>query len=115
MLYGKLKCCELNIYTLYTQLPKAHGGRQQYYPIPPKTVVPNLQDRSPNMKLSGRTANSLRNIERDQWQTTYDMNHTGLGPANPLKLDNFNEKVAFKEATGLDDDTLVRRKKIMNM
>ncbi|XP_033733291.1 LOW QUALITY PROTEIN: uncharacterized protein C7orf31-like [Pecten maximus] len=93
----------------FNQLVKTHGGRQQFYPIPPKTVAPNLQNRWTDMKVSDRTANALRNIERNQWHTTYDLNHTGLGPANPLKLDNIDDKYAKYEATGLEDDTLYPR------
>ncbi|XP_021361900.1 uncharacterized protein LOC110455829 [Mizuhopecten yessoensis] len=93
----------------FNQLVKTHGGKQQFFPIPPKTVAPNLQDRPMEMKVSDRTANALRNVERNQWHTTYDLNHTGLGPANPLKLDNFNDKCAKYEATGLEDDLLYPR------
>lgn len=60
------------------------------------------------MKVSLRTANSLRNIERDQWQTSYDRTHTGLGPANPNKLDNLQEKTTFYNTHGIQDDSIVR-------
>ena len=59
------------------------GGQQIYYPIAPKTLVPNLQARNDgqciagNMKVHDVTANALRNVERNQWKTTYDLNHTG--------------------------------------
>lgn len=90
------------------QLVKTQGGKQQFYPIPPKTVMPNIPaDRWQNMKLSDRTANALRNVERDHWQTHYDRQHTGIGPTNPMKLDNLTEKTAFKDATGFEDDNLV--------
>ena len=86
---------------------KVHDGRQEFYPIPPKTVAPNLQARGPEMRLSQRSANALRNIERDQWQTTYDRNNTGLGPTNPNKLDNLAEKMQFYDTYGITDDKLV--------
>ena len=59
------------------------------------------------MKVSLRTANSMRNIERDQWETTYNKNHTGLGPSNPNKLDNLQEKQDFYNTHGIQDDAIV--------
>jgi hypothetical protein len=59
------------------------------------------------MKVSLRTANSMRNLERDQWETTYNQHHTGLGPANPNKLDNLQEKQTFYNTHGIQDDTIV--------
>lgn len=59
------------------------------------------------MRVSLRTANALRNVERDQWQTTYDRQHTGLGPANPNKLDNLQEKTTFYNTHGITDDAIV--------
>ena len=93
--------------TILLQLVKVHDGRQQFYPIPPKIVAPNLQSREGDMRVSLRTANALRNVERDQWQTTYDRNHTGLGPANPNKLDNLQEKALFYDTHGITDDAIV--------
>lgn len=87
------------------KLVKAQGGRQQFYPTPQKVVCPNLQDRAD--KLSERSANALRNIERNQWQTTYDLNNTGLGPYNPMKLDNLDEKRRVMDTYGVEDDKLV--------
>ena len=95
----------------FHQLVKTHGGRQQFYPIPPKTVVPNLQSRAPDMSLSDNTANSLRNVERDQWQTTYDLQHTGIGPSNPMSLENLNNKMNVYYTYGVDDDNLYPRSK----
>lgn len=93
----------------FNQLVKAHDGRQEFYPIPPKIVAPNLQKRGPEMSVMERSANVLRNIERDQWQTTYDRSHTGLGPANPNKLDNLSEKTSFYDTYGITDDNLYPR------
>ena len=89
------------------QLVKVHDGRQEFYPIPPKVVAPNLQDRSPEMCVSQRSANALRNLERDQWQTTYDRSNSGIGPINPNKLDNLQEKTTFYDTYGITDDKLV--------
>lgn len=60
------------------------------------------------MNLSDHSANALRNIERDQWQTTYDLQHTGIGPSNPKALDNLNSKRNAYATFGVDDDQLVR-------
>ena len=46
------------------------------------------------MEVSARAANLARNIERHQWMSTYELNHTGLGPANAMKLDNYDDKLA---------------------
>ncbi|XP_064644813.1 uncharacterized protein LOC135498467 isoform X2 [Lineus longissimus] len=93
----------------FDQKVKTHGGQQQYYPSPPKTLVPNLEKRPPSQQIAPKTANTLRNIERGQWQTTYDLNHTGLGPSNALSLDNFDEKVLKLNQTGEIDDNLYPR------
>lgn len=60
------------------------------------------------MKLSERTADTLRNVERSHWQTSYDLAHTGLGDANPMCLDNYNEKMEKFKTDGTEDDKLVR-------
>ena len=99
-------CTQLNMLYLL-QLVKVHDGRQEFYPIPPKVVAPNLQDRSPEMRVSQRSANALRNLERDQWQTTYDRSNSGIGPINPNKLDNLQEKTTFYDTYGITDDKLV--------
>ncbi|WAR04868.1 CG031-like protein [Mya arenaria] len=93
----------------FNQKVKVHNGRQDFYPIPPKIVAPNLQSREGDMKVSVRTATAMRNVERDQWQTTYDRQHTGLGPANPNKLDNHGDKTNFYSATGITDDNIYPR------
>jgi hypothetical protein len=36
----------------FDQKVKAHGGKQQYYPTPPKTLVPNLEKRPPSQQVS---------------------------------------------------------------
>jgi len=65
--------------------------RQNYYPTPPTSVVPNTPERSALMAVSPRTANSLYNVYRSYWQTHYQQQFTGNGPQNILKLDNFDE------------------------
>ncbi|KAL8607545.1 hypothetical protein ACOMHN_003464 [Nucella lapillus] len=60
-----------------------------------------------DLSVSARTANALRNVERDQWHTTYQRQYTGLGPANAYELDNFEEKQEKLLRTGREDDSLV--------
>jgi len=36
-----------------------------------------LRLRSEDQRLELRTVNALRNVEHDQWLTTYDYNYTG--------------------------------------
>lgn len=83
------------------------SGQQQFYPIPPKAVLPNHPTRSFDHIINPRTANALRNIERAQWQTTYNKNFTGYGPANALRLDNFDEKLEKEQRAGIEDHGLV--------
>ncbi|XP_054904085.1 uncharacterized protein C7orf31 [Poeciliopsis prolifica] len=68
------------------------GERQIFYPAPPKTILPNPKLRHWDLSLSERTSNILRNLERKLWITSYQMDFTGSGPANPLKTDDFKEK-----------------------
>ena len=92
-----------------------NGGKQPYYPTPTKIFAPNLDQRSDNrcivgnMQISAQTSTATRNVERDQWQTTYDRDHTGLGPANPMALDNLADKEFRKttQGTGKDEDQIV--------
>lgn len=53
------------------------GKNQVFYPTPPKTVLPNLKLRDWDLSLSERTSNMLRNLERTQWVTSYQMHYTG--------------------------------------
>lgn len=65
------------------QLAKiSEDGQQSYYPWPIKTLVPNLEERGPGGDISNKSSNALRNVEREQWTTTYDRNHTGMEPRN---------------------------------
>ncbi|KAM3873367.1 sperm-associated microtubule inner protein 4 [Diretmus argenteus] len=70
------------------------GESQVFYPSPPKTVFPNPKLRNWDISLSERTTNMLRNLEKTLWLTSYQMHYTGSGPANPLKIDDFNEKLS---------------------
>ncbi|KAA0703030.1 hypothetical protein E1301_Tti010862 [Triplophysa tibetana] len=68
------------------------GDAQVLYPKPVKTVYPNASLRNWNTPLSERNVHMLRNLEKAQWLTTYQLNYTGTGPSNPIKLDDFHEK-----------------------
>ncbi|KAL7393430.1 hypothetical protein ABVT39_010765 [Epinephelus coioides] len=79
------------------------GHTQVFYPTPPKTVQPNPKLRDWDLSLSERTSNMLKNLERTHWVTSYQMHHTGSGPANPLKIDDFKEKL--NDITGANSHT----------
>lgn len=80
------------------------------YPVPPKSLVPNVEpgnDRKSlqgNMALSARTANVTRNLERLSHVTTHQLSHTGHGSAFPLALDNMDEQRA-RLHHGLEQNT----------
>ncbi|KAL3060348.1 hypothetical protein OYC64_014831 [Pagothenia borchgrevinki] len=76
------------------------GENQVFYPTPPKTVLPNPKLRTLDLSISERTSNMLKNLERTHWVTSYQMHHTGSGPANPLKIDDFQEKIC--DITGMN-------------
>uniref|UniRef100_A0AAZ1XL66 Uncharacterized protein n=1 Tax=Oreochromis aureus TaxID=47969 RepID=A0AAZ1XL66_OREAU len=71
----------------------AKGESQVFYPTPPKTVLPNPKLRNWDLTLSERTSNILKNLEKTLWVTSYQMQYTGSGPANPLMTDDFKEKM----------------------
>nr|XP_002122461.1 uncharacterized protein LOC100179710 [Ciona intestinalis] len=90
---------EDNIY----QLKKTPiSGRQAFYPTPPKMVHPNTRLRSEEQTLELRSVNCLRNIERDQWKTTYDYNYTGNGPSNVMHIDDYHKKMINAIESGSD-------------
>jgi len=82
------------------------SGQQQFYPIPPKAVIPNHAPRKLDHTLNPRTANALRNVERSQWATTYNRVHAGYGPANAHSLDNLDEKREMERDTRIEDHSL---------
>lgn len=90
----------------FDQGAKVYGEKKQYFPFPPRIICPNLQDREGDMKVSDRTANTLRNIEREQWMTSQNLHYTGLGPSNPVITDNLEEKNMTHLMTGKEDDKL---------
>ncbi|XP_022050177.2 uncharacterized protein C7orf31 [Acanthochromis polyacanthus] len=77
----------------YDKTKLLKGENQVFYPTPPKTVLPNPKIRDWDFSLSERTSNMLKNLERALWVTSYQMHYTGLGPANPLKMDDFKDKM----------------------
>ncbi|XP_034553558.1 uncharacterized protein C7orf31 homolog [Notolabrus celidotus] len=76
------------------------GGNQVFYPTPPKTVLPNPKLRDWDLALSERTSNMLKNLEKSHRLTSYQINYTGSGPANPLMIDDFKEKMS--DPPGMD-------------
>ena len=79
----------------------------QYYPVPPKSVCPNLQSRDADLRVNQRTANALRNVEREHSATSYRRDFTGTGPSNPMLLDNLQAKADRLVLTGVQNDELV--------
>ncbi|XP_034729399.1 uncharacterized protein C7orf31-like [Etheostoma cragini] len=79
------------------------GQNQVFYPTPPKTVLPNPKLRDWDLSISERTSNMLKNLERTHWLTSYQMHHTGSGPANPLQIDDFKDKIC--DITGMNSHT----------
>ncbi|XP_029694838.1 uncharacterized protein C7orf31 isoform X1 [Takifugu rubripes] len=79
----------------YGSFPQSEGQKQVFHPTPPKAVFPNpkLYDWDLSPSLSERTCNMLRNLERSRWITSYQLQHTGSGPAAPPKTDDFSENV----------------------
>lgn len=47
------------------------------YPKPVKMVDPNASLRNWNTTLSERNVNMLRNLEKAQWLTSYQLQYTG--------------------------------------
>uniref|UniRef100_A0A8C4H0T1 Chromosome 7 open reading frame 31 n=1 Tax=Dicentrarchus labrax TaxID=13489 RepID=A0A8C4H0T1_DICLA len=85
------------------------GQNQVFYPTPPKTVLPNPKLRDWDLSLSERTSNMLKNLERTQWVTSYQMHYTGSGPVNPLKIGDFKERIS--DVTGMNSHTAPLREK----
>ncbi|KAM6936716.1 sperm-associated microtubule inner protein 4 [Lycodopsis pacificus] len=85
------------------------GENQVFYPTPPKTVLPNPKLRDRDLSLSERTSNMLKNLERTHWVTSYQMHHTGSGPANPLMIDDFKEKIC--DITGMNTHAVPLRER----
>lgn len=90
----------------FQQVKSPNSGQQQFYPIPPKAILPNHAPRKLDNTLNPHTANALRNVERSQWATTYSNNFSGYGPSNALRLDNYDEKVDKEQRSGIEDHSL---------
>ncbi|XP_028925904.1 uncharacterized protein C7orf31 homolog isoform X2 [Ornithorhynchus anatinus] len=81
----------------YFHLPKfVQGSNQLFYPKPPKALAPNTNSNIWDPSFLARVANIQRNLERATWMTTNKRNFTGLGPMNPLELDDYHEKEVAK-------------------
>nr|XP_012628789.1 uncharacterized protein C7orf31 homolog isoform X1 [Microcebus murinus] len=78
---------------VYYDFPKCvEKNKPVFYPKPPKTYAPNSSLNSWDHINSAKDANIQRNLERSHWLTSYTNDFTGLGPMNPLELDDFHEK-----------------------
>ncbi|XP_007529118.1 sperm-associated microtubule inner protein 4 [Erinaceus europaeus] len=78
---------------VYYDLPKcAAKNKPVFYPKPPKTFAPNTTLNTWDAINSLKEANMQRNLERSHWITSYNHDFTGLGPMNPLELDDYHEK-----------------------
>ncbi|KAM9722844.1 sperm-associated microtubule inner protein 4 [Menidia menidia] len=80
---------------------------QGFYPTPSKIIHPNPRLRDWNLTLSERTSNMLKNLERTQWITSYQMQYSGLGAAIPMKIDDFKEKIC--NFIGMDSHSATQR------
>ncbi|XP_045648959.1 uncharacterized protein C7orf31 homolog [Ursus americanus] len=85
---------------VYYDFPKCvEKNKPVFYPKPPKTFAPNTSLNSWDPISSLKEANIQRNLERSHWITSYTHDFTGLGPMNPLELDDYHEK-EVAELTG---------------
>lgn len=85
---------------------KVFNDRQPFYPVPAKAVAANMTPRQGELAVTEKTAECTRNIERQQWKTNYELDYTGLGPSNPLYIDNYDDKTHRRHVTGVEDDSL---------
>uniref|UniRef100_A0A4W2CRS1 Uncharacterized protein n=1 Tax=Bos indicus x Bos taurus TaxID=30522 RepID=A0A4W2CRS1_BOBOX len=85
---------------VYFDLPKCvEKNKPVFYPKPPKTFAPNTSLNSWDPITSLKEVNIQRNLEKSHWITSYNHDFTGLGPMNPLELDDYHEK-EVAELTG---------------
>lgn len=85
---------------VYYDFPKCvEKNKPVFYPKPPKIFAPNTSLNSWDPVNSQKEANIQRNIERSHWISSYAHDFTGVGPMNPLELDDYHEK-AIAELTG---------------
>uniref|UniRef100_G1SXD9 Sperm microtubule inner protein 4 n=1 Tax=Oryctolagus cuniculus TaxID=9986 RepID=G1SXD9_RABIT len=85
---------------VYYDFPKCvDKTKPVFYPKPPKTFAPNTSLNSWDPIYPAKEANIQRNLERNHWITSYTHDFTGLGPMDPLELDDYHEK-EVAELTG---------------
>jgi len=89
-------------------VPKPNES-QQFYPYPPTVLVPNPKLRAEERSIDLRTANTLRNKEKQLMMTSNQIDYfkDGLGTHAPLNSDDVIEKKANYEATGSINDSMV--------
>ncbi|XP_075414389.1 sperm-associated microtubule inner protein 4 [Tenrec ecaudatus] len=82
---------------VYYDMPRcAEKNRPVFYPKPPKTYAPNTSLSLWDPMKSLKEANIQRNLERSHWMTSYTRDFTGLGPMDPVELDDYHEKEVAK-------------------
>ncbi|XP_005377488.1 PREDICTED: uncharacterized protein C7orf31 homolog isoform X2 [Chinchilla lanigera] len=96
---------------VYYDFPKClEKNKPVFYPRPPKTFAPNTSLNSWDAINSAKEANIQRNLERSHWVTSYSHDFTGLGPMNPLELDDYHEKKVAALAGQTEFDPLPQEK-----
>ncbi|KAM6152272.1 sperm-associated microtubule inner protein 4 [Erethizon dorsatum] len=96
---------------VYYDFPKCVEKKKPvFYPKPPKTFAPNTSLNSWNAINSAKEANVQRNLERSHWITSYNHDFTGLGPMNPLELDDYHEKEVAGVTGQMEFDPLPQEK-----
>jgi hypothetical protein len=93
----------------YYHYPKLDLTVQQFYPSPPKLLVPNPALRNEKLSINERTANVLRNKDRELMQSTQRTDYyiDGIGTRSQINSDDLLKKNVELELTGKNNDTLV--------
>ncbi|KAF6739618.1 uncharacterized protein FQA47_004899 [Oryzias melastigma] len=71
----------------YAKLKK--GENHAFYTTPMKPILPKPKQHDWYMSKSRR--NMLQSLQKKLWVTSYQVDYTGIHPANPVKMVNFNE------------------------
>ncbi|KAM5271505.1 sperm-associated microtubule inner protein 4 [Ctenodactylus gundi] len=96
---------------VYYDFPKCvQKNKPVFYPKPPKTFAPNTSLNSWDATNFAKEANIQRNLERSHWITSYNHDFTGLGPMNPLELDDYHEKKVAELTGQVEYDPLPQEK-----
>ncbi|XP_034144755.1 uncharacterized protein C7orf31 homolog [Esox lucius] len=88
----EIQCVCKSVWVCHPRPVTGDAETQVFYPMALKSVFPNPSLRDWGVTLSERTANTLHNLEKSLWATSYQLDFTGSGPSNPLRMDDFHEK-----------------------